>query len=58
MGEVLLDVNVLGTFTATDDVVTRLDARGAVLVYRGRLLLRESKTVQKRPEIQDLAASH
>ena len=38
VGEVLPDVNVLGTFTAADDVVTPLDARGVVLVYRGRLL--------------------
>ena len=58
VGEVLPDVDVLGTFPAADDVVTPLDARGVVLVYRGRLLLRESETVQKRPEIQDLAASH
>ena len=60
VGEVLPDVDVLqvGTFSSADDVVTPLDARGVVLVYRGRLLLLESETVQKRPEIQDLAASH
>ena len=58
MGEVLPDVDVLGTFPSADDVVTPLDARGVVLVYRGRLLLRESETVQKRPELQDLAARH
>ena len=45
VGEVLPDDYVLGTFPAADDVVTPLDARGVVLVYRG--LLRETKSVQK-----------
>ena len=36
VGEVLPDVDVLGTFPSADDVVTALDARGVVLVYRGR----------------------
>ena len=41
MGEVLPDVDVLGTFPPADEVVTPLDARGVVLIYLGRLLLRE-----------------
>ena len=35
-GEVLPDVDVLGTFPSTDDIVTPLDARGAVLVSSAR----------------------
>ena len=58
MGEVLPDVNVLGAFPPADDVVSPLDARCVVLVYWSRPLLRESETVQKISEIQDLAASH
>ncbi len=58
MGEVLLDVDVLGSFTSADDDANPFDARCVVLVYWGRLLLREPKIVQKIPEIQDLAASH
>ena len=57
VGEVLPDIDVLGTFPSADDVVTPLHARGVVLVYRSRPLLRESETVQKISEIQDLAAS-
>ena len=53
-----LDVDVLGTFSSAKDVVTPLDARCVVPVYRRRPLLRESETVQKSSEIQDLAASH
>ena len=58
VGEVLPDVDVLGTFPSSNDVVTPFDARGVVLVYWSRSPLRESKTVQKISEIQDLAASH
>ena len=57
MGEVLPDIYVLGTFPSADDVVTPLDARGVVLVYWSRPLLRETETVQMISEIQDLAAS-
>ena len=35
VGEVLPDVNVLGTFPAADDVVTPLDARRVVFVETG-----------------------
>ena len=52
VGEVLLSVDVFGAFPSP------LDARGAVFVYQGRFLLRETKTVQKRQEIQDLTDSH
>ena len=51
MGEVLPDVDVLGTFPSADAIVTPLNARGVVLIYRGRLLLRETETVQKCPEV-------
>ena len=37
VGEVLPDVNVLGSLTAADDVVTPLNTRRVVLVDRGRL---------------------
>ena len=57
MGEVLPDVDVLGAFPSADDINTPLDARSVVIVYRGRLLLCETMTVQKRLEIQDFAAS-
>ena len=43
VGEVLPDVDVLGTFPSADDVVTPLDARGVVLVYWSRLLLRRCR---------------
>jgi hypothetical protein len=39
--KVLPDVDVLGTFSSADDVVTPHYARGVVLVYWGRLLLLE-----------------
>ncbi len=57
MGEVLPDVDVLGSFTSADDVVALFDARRVVLVYRGRLLLLESETVQESPEVQNLTSS-
>ncbi len=44
VGEVLPNVNALGPFASADDVVTPLNARGVVLVDRGRLLLPEPKT--------------
>ncbi len=47
MCEVLLDVDVLGTFPSSNDVVAPFNARCAVLVDRGRLLLLVSETVQK-----------
>ena len=58
MGVVLPDVDVHGAFPSADDIISLLDARGVVLIYRGRLFLRETKTLQKRPEVQDLATSH
>ncbi len=57
MGEVLSDVNLLCSFTSTDEIVTTLDARGGVFVYQGRLLLFEPKTGQQSPTVQDLTAS-
>ncbi len=49
MGEVLLDVNVLGAFLSAYDVVIPLNARCVDLVYQGRHLLLESETVRKSP---------
>ncbi len=57
MGKVLLDINVLGSFTSADDVVAPFDARSIVLVYRGRLLLLEPETVQESQEVQNLPSS-
>ncbi len=57
MGEVLPNVDVLGSFTSPDDVVTPFNTRGVVLVYQSRLLLLESEMVQKSPGVQDLTAS-
>ncbi len=57
MGEVHLNVNVLGSFPSADGIVPPFDARGVVLIYRGRLLLLESETVQKSSEVQNLTAS-
>ena len=57
MGEVLPDVNVLGSFTAADDVVAPFNTRRVVLVYDwGRFLLPEAKSAQKCPEVQDLTS--
>ena len=54
--EVLPNVDVLGSLTAADDVVTPFNTRRVVLVYRGRLPLPESKSAQKVSEVQDLTA--
>ncbi len=39
---IVLDIYVLGTFPSADDDVAPFNARGVVLLYRGRLLLLES----------------
>jgi hypothetical protein len=57
MREVLPNVNVLGPLTSPDDVVTPLDARGVVLVYRCRPLLSETKSFQEESKVQDLRGS-
>ena len=56
MGEVLSNVDVLGSLTAADDVVAPFNTRCIVLVDRGRFPLPESKSEQKVPEEQDLTA--
>jgi hypothetical protein len=53
VGEVLPNVDMLGLFPSADDVVAPFDARGVVLVYLGGLLLLESETVQRSPEVQN-----
>ena len=47
MGEVLTDVNVLGSLMASDDVVTPFNTRRVVLVEWGRFLLYEAESAQK-----------
>ena len=56
VGEVLPDVDVLGSLTAADDVVALFKTRRVVLVDRDRFPLPESKSAQKVPEVQDLPA--
>ena len=56
VGEVLPDVDVLGSLTAADDVVAPFNTRRVVLVDRGRLPLPESESAQKVSEVQDLTA--
>ena len=57
MGEVLTDVNVLGSLTAADDVVAPFNTNRVVLVDRGGFSLPESMLAHKVPEVQDLTAS-
>jgi hypothetical protein len=55
MSKVLADINVIGSFTSSDDVVAPLDARCAVLVHWCGLLLSDTELFQKGFEIQDLS---
>ena len=57
VGEVLPNVDVLGSFSYAYDVVAPFNARDVVLVDRDGLLLLESETVQKSLEVQNLTAS-
>ena len=54
VGEVLPNVDVLGSLTAADDVIAPFNTRSVVLVDRGRFPLPESKSAQKVPEVHDL----
>ena len=56
VGEVLPDVDVLGSLTAADEIFAPFNTRRVVLVDRGRFPLPESKSAQKVPEVQDLPA--
>ena len=56
VGEVLPDVNVLGSLTAADDVVDPFNTRRFVLVDRGSLLLPDATSAQMCAEVQDLAS--
>ena len=56
VGEVLPNVDVLGSLTAADDVVAPFNTRRVVLVDRGRFPLPESESAQKVSEVQDLTA--
>ena len=49
VGEVLPNVDMLGSLTAADDVVAPLNTRRVALVDRGRFPLPESKSAQKVP---------
>ncbi len=51
MGEVPPDVNVLGAFPPTDDVVSPLDARRAVLIHWCRRLLGKAELVKELAEV-------
>ncbi len=59
MGEVLPDVNVLGSFPTRDDVVAPFDARGlgVVLVDRARSLLGEAHALEQVAKVQDFSSS-
>ncbi len=54
MGEVLADVDVLGTLASPDHVVSPLDARRVVIVHRGVGLLGEAHVGQQVVEVYDL----
>ena len=56
VGEVLPDVDVLGSLPATDDVVTPLVSRRLVFVDRRGRRLGESHTLEELAEVQDLAS--
>ncbi len=56
VGEVLLDVDVLGSLPSADDVVTPLDARRVVFVVRRGLRLGEPHTLKELAEVQNLAS--
>ena len=56
VGEVLPDVVVLGSLTASNDVVAPFNTRRVVLIDQGRFPLPESKSAQKCPEVQYLTA--
>jgi hypothetical protein len=43
----LAEVNVLGAFPSSDDVVAPFDARGVVLVHGGGWGLRESHVLEE-----------
>jgi hypothetical protein len=54
VGEVLPDVNVLGSLSSTDDVVSPLDARRVVLVHGQGDSLSESQPLEEVAEVQDI----
>jgi hypothetical protein len=49
MRKMLAEVNVLGAFPSSDDVVAPFDARGVVLVHGGVWGLRESHVLEEVP---------
>ena len=55
VGEVLPNVDVLGSLPSFDDVVTPIDARRVVFVERRGRRLDESHTLEKFAEVQNLA---
>ena len=54
MGEVLPNVNVLGALSASDDVVTQLNASVIVLIDRGPRFWRKTHAPQEVSEINHL----
>jgi hypothetical protein len=53
VGEVLLDVIVLGPLLSSEsnDVVSPLDVRGVIIVYRCRLPLSKFQVIQEKSEV-------
>ena len=56
VGEVLPDVDVLGSLPSADDVVTALDARCVVFLDRRGRRLGESHMRKELADVQDLAS--
>ncbi len=56
MGEVLPDVDVIGSLPSADDIVTPLDARSSVFIDRHGRRLDESHTLEELVEVQNLAS--
>ncbi len=54
MGEVLPDVNMLGSLSPTSDVVSPLYAGCVVLKHRCGVPLSEAESVEEASEIQDI----
>ena len=54
MGEVLANVNVLGSLMAADDAVSPLNAGRVVLIHSCRLQLSKSHATKKRTHVNDV----
>ena len=54
MGKVFPDGNVLGALPAADDIVPPFHTCSVVLVYRGRLRLRKTHTLEEVAKVEYL----